>query len=75
MLGQSHSAKRTKVLHSGLVFKSVADFLMCILPTERQVIEWLLCKDNFLQLPAARIVANELEERNGCGVIFTVFIP
>ena len=42
--------KKTKVLHNGQVFKSVADFPMGILPTKRQVIEWLLHEHNFLQL-------------------------
>ena len=73
MLRQSHSTKRTKVLHSGQVFKSVVDFSMDILLTERQVIKWLLHEDSFLQLLAARIVANELK-RDACGVIFTVSI-
>ena len=44
-------------------FKSVVDFPTGILPTKRQVIEQLLHEDNFLQLSAARIVANELEKR------------
>ena len=40
----------------------VAGFLTNILPTKKQVIEWLLHEDNFLQLSAARIVANKLEK-------------
>ena len=62
MLRRSYFAKGTKVLHSGRVFKSVADFPVGILPTKRQVIEWLLYEDNFLQLSAARIVANKLDK-------------
>ena len=53
---------KKKVLHRGQVFKSVANFSTGILPTKRQVIEWLLHEDNFL-LSAARIFANELEKR------------
>ena len=43
--------------------KSVADFLAGILQTKRQVIEWFLDEDKYLQLSTARIVANELEKR------------
>ena len=63
MVRQNHSVKRTKVLHRGQVFKNVTDFPLGILPTKRQAIERLLHEDNFLQLSAARIIANELEKR------------
>ena len=52
---------------------TVVKFLTCILPTKRQVIERLLHENNFLQLSAARIVANELEKRS-LWCVFTVSI-
>ena len=67
---RSRSAKRTKVLHSGRVFRSVAEFPTGILPTTRQVIARLLHEDNFLQLSAARTVVNELEKRRLWGNVY-----
>ena len=43
--------------------KVLQNFLTGILPTKRQVIERLLHEDNFLQLSAAKTVANELVKR------------